>query len=149
MSDTFWMSDVLKCVYQLKKVNEDSVDLIDVTDASEINLPNKDFKRYDFTEIPEEELGIILLQVCGEPGVNFASIFAKMAALVDAEDYNGGGVWARHIFKLRDQGHVVPPGMQALYLTPARLKKIVAHSEKKFDEEQAARKAKRKGWWKL
>lgn len=145
MSETYWMSDVLKCVYQLKKLNDDSVDLVDVTDASEMSLPMVDFKRYDFVEIPEEELGIVLLQVCGEPGVNFAAIFAKMAALVDAEDYSGGGVWARHIFKLRDQGHRPPPGMQSQYLTPARLKKIIAYSHTKFDEEQAARKAKRNG----
>lgn len=145
MSETYWMSDVLKCVYQLKKLNDDSVDLVDVTDASEMSLPMVDFKRYDFVEIPEEELGIVLLQVCGEPGVNFAAIFAKMAALVDAEDYSGSGVWARHIFKLRDQGHRPPRGMQGQYLTPARLKKIMAYSHTKFAEEQAARKAKRNG----
>lgn len=134
MSETYWMSDVLKCVYQLKRRNDDSVDLVDVTDASEITLPMADFKRYDFTEIPEKELGIILLQVCGEPGVNFESIFAKIAALVDAEDYSGGGVWARHIFKLKDQGHHPPPGIQSQYLTKERLGKIIEHSKAVCEE---------------
>jgi hypothetical protein len=152
MSDTYWFSDVLECVYQLKKVNDKSFDLIDVTTGNETSILTEEFDKFGFSEIPEEDLGMILLQVAGEGDIHsiFRNMYEKMAALVDSDDMSGAGHWARQLFKLqKEKGCKSPPGMQSLYLTPQRLDKVINHSKNEHEAKQAAAEAKRKkkyGW---
>jgi hypothetical protein len=152
MSDTYYFSDVLKCVYQLKKITDKSFDLADVQTGMDLSILTSEFDKYGFAEIPEEDLGMILLQVAGEGGTNFENIFMKVASLIDEGDFSTAGHWTRELFKWEERiGMKSPTGLRSKYITKGRLAKIMAHvkaeqeeAEEKKEAEKALKKAEAK-----